>query len=150
MSAWNSPHPRPFPIFVSLRKGANMPEVKPYSISRILNAPRNLVFKVHTEPSHLDKWMSPADFTVVKADMNFKVGGTYHYGLKGPDGTEMWGRQVFREIIPNEKLVYIQSFSDKDGGLGRHPMSATWPLEMLATSSFEDMGGNKTKVTISW
>jgi uncharacterized protein YndB with AHSA1/START domain len=63
---------------------------------------------------------------------------------------EMWGRQVFREIVPDEKLVYVQSFSDKDGGITRHPMSATWPLEMLATNTFEDAGAGKTKLTITW
>ncbi|MBS0034945.1 SRPBCC domain-containing protein, partial [Acinetobacter nosocomialis] len=66
-----------------------------------------------------------------------------------PDGTQMWGKQVFREIVPNERLMFIQSFSDKDGNNTRHPMSPTWPLEMLATTTFEDID-NKTKVTITW
>ncbi|HXC64427.1 MAG TPA: SRPBCC domain-containing protein, partial [bacterium] len=48
------------------------------------------------------------------------------------------------------KLVYIQSFSDKDGGITRHPLSATWPLEMLATTAFEDLGPGKTKMTVTW
>lgn len=56
----------------------------------------------------------------------------------------MWGKQVFREIVPNERLTFIQSFSDKDGNNTRHPMSPTWPLEMLATTTFEDID-NKTK-----
>ncbi len=45
--------------------------------------------------------------------MDFRVGGTYHYGLEGPDGTQMWGKQVFREIVPNERLTFIQSFQTK-------------------------------------
>ena len=124
--------------------------VAPFSISRVFHAPRDLVFKVHTDVSHLQKWMSPEGFKTIHASMDFSAGGTYHYGLEGPDGMQMWGKQVFREIVPNERLVFVQSFSDKDGGNTRHPMSPTWPLEMLATTSFEAIDGSKTKVTITW
>src|SRR5437762_10893451 len=127
-----------------------MPEPKPFEISRVLNAPRELVYKVHTEPGHLARWLSPEGFESIKAVQEFRVGGTYHYGLKGPGGMEMWGKQVYLEIVPNEKIVYIQSFSDKDGGLARHPLSPTWPLEMHATATFEDLGRGKSKLTISW
>ena len=40
----------------------------------------------------------------------------------------MWGRFVYREIVPNERLVYINSFSDPEGGIGRHPLAPDWPL----------------------
>ena len=125
-------------------------QAKPYSISRILNAPRALVYKVSTEPAHLMKWFGPAGATVIKAEMDLRPGGTYHYGLRMPDGMEMWGRQVYREIVAPEKLVYVQSFSDKDGGIGQHPMSPTWPKEMLATNLFKDLGGSRTELVISW
>jgi uncharacterized protein YndB with AHSA1/START domain len=62
----------------------------------------------------------------------------------------MWGLQRFREIVPNEKIALIQSFSDKDGGLARHPLSPEWPLEMLSTTTFEDIGPGMTRLTISW
>ena len=122
----------------------------PFNLSRVFNAPRELVFKVHTEAKHLENWMSPEGFKTIHAAMDFRVGGTYHYGIEGPNGTQMWGKQVFQEIVPNERLSYIQSFSNKDGGSARHPMSATWPLEMLATTVFEDIDGASTKVTITW
>lgn len=122
----------------------------PFSISRVFNAPRELVFKVHTDARHLEKWLSPEGFKTIHAAMDFRVGGSYHYGLEGPNGMQMWGKQVFREIVPNERLSLIQSFSDKDGGSARHPMSATWPMEMLATTVFEDSDGGGTKVTITW
>ncbi|EKU60963.1 SRPBCC domain-containing protein [Acinetobacter nosocomialis] len=124
-------------------------KITPFSISKVFNAPRDLVFKVHTDINHLQNWMSPKNFKIIHTLMDFRVGGTYHYGLEGPDGTQMWGKQVFREIVPNERLTFIQSFSDKDGNNTRHPMSPTWPLEMLATTTFEDID-NKTKVTITW
>ena len=127
-----------------------MKKVAPFTTSRVLNAPRALVYKAQTEVAHLEKWLSPPGFRTIHAEMDFKVGGTYHYGLEGPGGMQMWGLQTFREIVPHEKVVLIQSFSDKDRGLTRHPMSADWPLEMLSTTTFEDAGENKTRITISF
>jgi uncharacterized protein YndB with AHSA1/START domain len=122
----------------------------PFSASRILNAPRDLVFRMYSDPSHLEKWLSPEGFKTIHSAMDFRVGGTYHYGLEGPNGMQMWGKQVFREIILNERLTCIQSFSDKDGGHTRHPMSANWPLEMLAITVFEEFDGARTKVNVTW
>ncbi|MES2183441.1 MAG: SRPBCC domain-containing protein [Pseudomonadota bacterium] len=127
-----------------------MPQATPFTITRTFAAPRALLWQVQTEPAHLAQWLSPEGFRSVHAAMDFRVGGTYHYGLEGPGGMQMWGKQTFREIVPLEKIVYIQSFSDKDGGLTRHPMAATWPLEMLATTTFEDAGDGKTKLSVSW
>jgi uncharacterized protein YndB with AHSA1/START domain len=127
-----------------------MPQAAPFSISRIFNAPRALVFQVNTKPAHLAHWLSPEGFKSIHTAMDFRVGGTYHYGLEGPGGMQMWGKQVFKEIVPNQKIVLVQSFSDKDGGITRHPMSPAWPAEMLATTTFEDDGPGKTKVTITW
>ena len=60
-----------------------------------------------------------------------------------------YGLFVYREITPPERLVFISSFSDENGGLTRHPMAQTWPIEMLSTFAFEDVGG-KTRFTVKW
>jgi uncharacterized protein YndB with AHSA1/START domain len=134
-----------------IRKGTRrVSQVAPFSISRVLDAPQALVFAVNTDPAHIAHWLSPEGFHTIHADMDFRVGGSYHYGIEGPGGMQMWGKQTYREITPVERLVYIQSFSDKDGGLTRHPMSPDWPLQMLATTTFEAVGPDKTKVTITW
>ena len=56
--------------------------------------------------------------------MDLRVGGIYHYGMKSPDGRAMWGKFIYREIVPPEKLVFINSFSDENGGITRHPAGA--------------------------
>ncbi len=127
-----------------------MSNVEPYHISRVFHAPRALVFLAHTDVAHLAHWMSPGGFQVIHADLDLRAGGSYHYGIRGPDGSEMWGLQRFLEIVTPEKLMYIQSFSDKDRGLTRHPMAATWPLEMLTTVTFDDLGDGTTRVNIAW
>jgi uncharacterized protein YndB with AHSA1/START domain len=62
----------------------------------------------------------------------------------------MWGKFAYREVAKEKKLVFINSFSDAEGGTTRHPMNPNWPLEMLTTILFEDAGPNKTKVTVIW
>jgi uncharacterized protein YndB with AHSA1/START domain len=97
----------------------------------------------------MQQWWGPKGVKVRASKMDLRVGGTYHYGMETPDGKIMWGRMVYREITPPERLVFINSFSDEAGGLTRHPLAPAWPLEMLSTFTFEDIRG-KTKFTVRW
>lgn len=114
---------------------------KEFVIERVFNAPRDLVWEVFTERDHLMNWWGPKGFKMIVGNLELKPGGTFHYGMQAPDGSEMWGKWVFREIVKPERLVFISSFSNKDGGLTRHPMAPTWPIEMLGTTTFTDQGG---------
>jgi uncharacterized protein YndB with AHSA1/START domain len=122
---------------------------KPFVIARVFDAPRERVWKAWTEVDQVKRWWGPKGFAVTQCKLDLRPGGTGHYCLRAPDGGEMWGRFVYREIVKPERLVWINSFSDKDGGLAVHPMSPTWPREMLTTVSFKDLGG-KTKLTVNW
>lgn len=124
-------------------------EIKEFVITRVFDAPRELVFKAWTEPERIAKWFGPKGVTVKSAKMDLRPGGSLHSCMATPDGHEMWGKWAFREIVPPEKLVYINSFSDENGGLARHPMSPTWPLEMLTTVILKDKAG-KTELTLTW
>jgi len=121
-----------------------------FVLSRTFDAPRDVVWKVFTDPEHMKNWWGPKGFTVIQQKMDFRPGGIYHYGMKAPNGAPMWGKFVYREIVPPEKLVLINSFSDEAGGITRHPMSPTWPLEMLSVFTFEDVPGGKTRFTVRW
>ncbi len=124
-------------------------QVKPFVITRTFDAPRDLVWKAWTERDRLLQWFGPKGFKMTTADLDFRPGGTFHYCLQAPDGKEMWGKFVYREIVPPKKLVLVSSFSDAKGGLTRHPFSAKWPLEMLSTTTLTEDGG-KTTITIEW
>jgi uncharacterized protein YndB with AHSA1/START domain len=121
-----------------------------FVISRVLDASRDLVWKCFTEPERMKEWWGPKGIKVVKSKMDFRVGGIYLYGMQVPDGSVMWGKQVYREIVPKEKIVFINSFSDENGGITRHPLAPTWPLEMMSVFTFEDQPGGKTKFTVRW
>jgi len=123
---------------------------KDFVISRVFDAPRELVWKCFTDPAHMKQWWGPKGAKIVKSEMDLRVGGAYHYGMQMPDGALMWGRQIYREIAPPEKLVLIGSFSDEKGGLGRHPLAPTWPIEMYSVFTFEEQPDGKTKFTVRW
>jgi uncharacterized protein YndB with AHSA1/START domain len=123
---------------------------KDFIISRLFDAPRDLLWQCFTDPERMKHWWGPKGFTVIASKMDLRVGGTYHYGMKAPDGSPMWGLFTYREIVPRERLVFVNSFSDANGGVTRHPMAPTWPLTMLSTFTFEDAADGKTRFTVRW
>jgi uncharacterized protein YndB with AHSA1/START domain len=128
-------------------KVAEMSGESLFVISRTFNAPRELIFKLWTDPEQMREWWGPKGCKVMGGKMDLRPGGVYHYGMQMPDGVEMWGKFIYREVAKPERLVFVDYFSDEKGGITRHPMSPLWPLEMLTTITFlEDKG--KTTVTI--
>jgi uncharacterized protein YndB with AHSA1/START domain len=125
-------------------------KAKDFVMSRVFDAPRDLLWTCFTDPERMKQWWGPKGFTVLSSKMDLRVGGTYHYGMKGPDGSPMWGLFTYREIVPKERLVFVNSFSDENRGVTRHPMAPTWPLTLLTTFTFEDAPGGKTKFTVRW
>jgi uncharacterized protein YndB with AHSA1/START domain len=71
----------------------------------------------------------------------------FHYGLESPNGQRFWGRFIYREIVAPERLVYVLSFSDENGGIGRHFLNPKWPAELLTHVDFIDRDG-KTEVSL--
>jgi uncharacterized protein YndB with AHSA1/START domain len=120
-----------------------------FVISRVFNAPREMVWRAWTEREQLMQWFGPKGFTMPHAKLDLRPGGIFHYAMRSPDGKEMWGKWTFREIVAPNKLVLVSSFSDAQGGISRHPMSASWPLETLSTTTLEEHD-DKTTLTIRW
>jgi uncharacterized protein YndB with AHSA1/START domain len=122
-------------------------QTKEFTISRVFNAPLDLVWKANTEAKHMAQWWGPKGFKMLSSKLDLKPGGMFHYGMESPDGHQMWGKMVYREIVPKTKLVFVVSFSDEKGGFSRHPLAPTWPLEVLNTMTFSEENG-KTTMTI--
>ena len=118
-----------------------------FTISRIFEAPRDLVWTAWTDATHLIRWWGPKGFTIVKCDMDLREGGLFHYAVKAPDGKIMWGKWIFREIAKPTRLTAVVAYSDEKCGEARHPFSRTWPLKMLSTNTLEEEG-RRTRVTI--
>lgn len=115
-----------------------------FEITRTVNAPRDLVFAAWTDVERLKQWWGPKGFTMLACKNDLRPGGLFHYGMTAPDGAVMWGKWVYREIMPPERLVFVSSFSDEQGQTLRAPFSADWPLEVLSTVTFAEQDGRTT------
>jgi len=74
-------------------------------ISRLLDAPRELVWEVWTDPEHIKNWWGPAGFTNTISIMDVKEEGAWEFIMHGPDGTDYRNKHIFKEIVKPERLV---------------------------------------------
>jgi uncharacterized protein YndB with AHSA1/START domain len=121
-------------------------------ITRIVNAPRELVYECWTSAEHLKKWYAPTDCTCYFTYVDVKIDGGFHGSINHIDGRRNWFRAVFKAIDPPQKLVFTLARADehgnhmtpKDAG-----MPAEWPDVTVVTLTFEDLGkGKQTKFTL--
>jgi uncharacterized protein YndB with AHSA1/START domain len=127
-----------------IENGGAETQGREFIISRTFDAPRELVFKALTETERLAHWWGPKGFTMEVSTLDLRPGGVFHYSMKSPDGFVMWGKFVYREIVAPEKIVFVNSFSNEEGGLTRHPLSPTWPIEVLNTLTLIEQDGKTT------
>ena len=124
---------------------------KPFILERIIDAPRDVVWKAWTDAEMLAGWFGPSGLACSVQKLELKPGGIFHYRLSDEEhGIEMWGKWTFRDIADREKLVVVISFSDAECGITRHPFAADWPLTTLSTTTFKDTDDGKTVVTTQW
>lgn len=112
-------------------------------ITRVFNAPRDLVFKAWTDPKHVAQWWGPKGFTTRVTELDLRPGGKWRYVMIDPDGTEYPVKGVFREIVPLERIVTSDEF---DQGFEK-VVNAELPKGIVMTAVFEDLAG-KTKLTL--
>jgi uncharacterized protein YndB with AHSA1/START domain len=112
-------------------------------LTRLFNAPRELVWKAWTDPRQFAKWWGPHGFTAPVCELDVRVGGTINVQMKGPDGSPwekpmpMGGR--FLEIVPPERLVFTTTaFPDGKGG---------WKLKNRNEVTLAEKGG-KTELVL--
>lgn len=115
----------------------------PVFLSRVMDAPRDLVWRAWSDAEALAQWWGPKDFPTRVEKLDFRPGGVFHYCMQTPDG-EMWGKFVYREIEPPQRLVFVLSFADAQGNTVRAPFSDTHPLEILSDVTFTEENGKTT------
>lgn len=113
-------------------------------ISRVFAAPRELVWRVLTEAAHLRHWFGPRGWRMRTMSLDLRPGGIFHYALRTRGGEEIWGIIVYREIVPPQRLVYVNSFADQRGNIVRAPFNANWPLQVLNTWTLAEEDGRTT------
>lgn len=125
-------------------------EVERMTITRVFDAPRELVWKAWTEPKYVMQWWGPKGFTAPVCRMDFRVGGKSLYCMKSPDGQEFWNAIEYHEIVPHEKIVSSMYFADSAGnkiepselGIEHEAIEGAYDVTL-----FEDIGDGRTKLT---
>jgi uncharacterized protein YndB with AHSA1/START domain len=118
-----------------------------FAITRVFDAPRELVWQAWSEPERLAQWWGPKAATIRIVKLDFRPGGIFHYAMAFQPGHDIHGRFIYREIAAPERLVFVISFSDADGGITRAPfpqLGGNWPLEVLNTVTLTEQGGRTT------
>lgn len=122
----------------------------PFELSRTFKTDIETMWQLWTSPEHMAKWWGPKGNKVGHVNRDFRRGGTYHYCMILPDGGEMWGKMYYRDIVPQKRLMFVNTFSNAEGGIARHPMSPEWPEELLSLITFESTKDGEVTVTIRW
>jgi uncharacterized protein YndB with AHSA1/START domain len=120
-------------------------------VTRVIDAPREIVWKAYTQPEYVQQWWGPKGFTSPSCRSDFRVGGMFLYCMRSPDGQEGWTGGQFHEIIPHEKILYSLYFADSDGnrvepeeiGVEHEAIDGVYD-----EVRFEDLGDGRTKITL--
>jgi len=104
--------------------------------TRLVNAPRELVWSVWTDPKHLSQWWGPDGFRTTTSAFDFKAGGVWRFVMHGPDGRDYENRVTFDEIVKPERIAYHHGGGDD-----------VEPVQFRTIVTFDDLGG-KTRVTL--
>ncbi len=118
-----------------------------FSFSRTFNAPRVVVFQAWSKAEELAQWWGPKGMELEIGTLAFQPGGLFHYRMRSPEGFEMWGRFVYRDIAAPEQLTFVTSFADAAGNAVRAPFSALYPLQVLNRVRFAEEAG-RTVLTL--
>ncbi len=113
-------------------------------ITRVINAPRDLVFDAFTKAEHLMHWWGPAGCTLTVLSLNVEPGGKFHYKMSMPNGHDMYGVFNYKEIQAPEKIVFTNSFADENGNIIATTMLENFPKEVLNTWIFTEENGITT------
>lgn len=87
-------------------------------ITRVFDAPRDLVWKAWTEPERIKQWSAPKGFTIPVADGELRPGGEWKSCMRKPDGTDLWLAGVYQEIDAPHRLVFTHAWLDENGKPG--------------------------------
>lgn len=130
-----------------------MPSSEPtLVITRVLDAPPELVFKVWTDPAHVMNWWGPGGFSAPVVEIDLRPGGTFRFCMQAPDGARYWNRGVYGEIDPPRRITLTMQFADEHGNVvppTHYGLGQDFPAEMHDVVTFEPQdGGRKTLLTL--
>ena len=118
-----------------------------FIITRVFNAPRDLVWKAWSDAEQMQTWWGPKGCSIKVANFEFRPGGFFHYAMQFSNGQQTWGRFLYRDIATQERIAWLNSFSNEGCGITRAPFDQLIPLEILNEATFVEKA-EKTTVTL--
>ncbi len=124
-------------------------------VTRIIDAPVELVWKAWTEPEHVMRWWGPKYYTSPSCKIDLREGGKFLFCMRAPQdqgGQDMYNTGIYKKIVPMERLEFIMSMADKDGNtvdptaVGMPP---DFPKEVRMVVVFKSIRGNMTELTVT-
>jgi uncharacterized protein YndB with AHSA1/START domain len=119
-------------------------------VTRVFDAPRELVWKAWTDAKYVMQWWGPKGFTSPFCKMDFRVGGKFLCCMRTPDGQDYWNGGEYYEIVLHEKIVFSLYFADSNGNKVE-PVHYGVEHEVIDNAhdvvTFEDFGNGQTKLT---
>ena len=125
------------------------------TVTRIFDAPVELVWKAWTDAEYVMKWWGPDYFTSPSARMDLRIGGTSIVCMRAPKefgGMDMYSSWAYREIVPMQRIEFIQNLSDENGDLldpATFGLPPEFPRDTRTVVTFKDLGNDKTEMTVT-
>lgn len=123
-------------------------EAPVFVVKREFKAPRHLVWAAHSTAEHLAQWWGPQGCKLGVSCLEHRPGGLFHYSMTFPNKPEMWGRFIYRDVVPQRRMVYLSAFSNPDCGITRAPFGIAFPMEVLNTLTLSEEEA-KTTMTLT-
>ena len=120
------------------------------SVERTFNAPEADVWRVWTDADSIQKWWGPKGYTALVVRNDLRERGSYLWAMKSARGKVFWNTGIYREVVPNKKIVSTMSFADENGNAipgAQVPVPGHWPAEITVVVEFSESAG-KTRVTV--
>lgn len=127
-------------------------EKKNIVVTRVFDAPVELVWKAWTDPKHVMRWWGPKNFTSPTCEIDFREDGTSLVCMRSPEGQDFYSTWEYRKIVPMQRIEYVHNLADKDGRkidpvtVGMPP---DFPQDVLNVITLKAKGDNKTEMTMT-
>lgn len=115
-----------------------MNDTPEYSLDRVFDAPRDMVWRAWSDPDLLACWYGPGIETVIH-EFDLKPGGVWRNEMKWGGKSDL-SQMLFQDVVEGEKIVWLHSSTDRNWNIISNPMMPNWPLVLLTTVNFTDQG----------
>lgn len=138
-----------------MTKNNSSPKTRDLVVTRVFEAPIELVWKAWTDPEHVMKWWGPDYFTSPSAVIDFREGSTALVCMRAPKefgGQDMYSTWAYQKIVPMERIEFIQNLADNEGNLVdpiKMGLPPEFPRDTRTVVTFKNLGNGKTEMTVT-